>query len=112
MPAASAALWASAIGLIGIMGVIIGYLVNKGFDTIKASIEKEFQTLWAKFEKFQEAHQFTAASLHAHREADALKEKFCLERHRKMEDEQRELREKVEHMEERKGDRRNAEQEL
>jgi len=109
LPSSEAVLWASAIGIIGIMGGIIAWLINKGFDTVKASIEKEFQVLWKKFEKFQENYTVTAASLQAHREAEEVREKACAERHQRDDEAHRALKEEIDHLKDRKGERRHAE---
>jgi len=104
LPSAIAVLWASAIGLIAAMGCIIAWLINKGFDTVKASIEHQFQVLWGKFDEFQKSYNATAASLQAHKEAEEVRERACAERHRKIDEE-------IEHLRERRGERRH-EQEL
>lgn len=105
MPSATAILWATAVGLIAVLGAIIAYLVNKGFNTIKASIEREFKVLWDKLNEFQKAYNGTAASLLAHKEAEQVRNDACLERHRKMEEEIANLNRRIE-------DRRHHESEL
>jgi nitrate/nitrite transporter NarK len=102
LPSSSVVIWATAVGLICTMGGIIGYLINKGFDTLKASIEKQFELLWLKFEEFKKEYNVTAASLQSHKEAETIREEMCRERHRKLEEE-------IEHLRDRKGERRHVE---
>lgn len=105
MPKADIAIWTTAVALIMIMLGIIGYLINKGFDGLKASIEKEFQVIWLKINEYQQTAIASAAKILAHEAAEVERRKSCDERYAQIKGD-------IEHLKDRKGDRRHAEQEL
>lgn len=53
MPTIGAIVWAAIAGLIVLMLGIIGYLIDKGFTSLKADIKEELKTLWLKLDTHQ-----------------------------------------------------------
>jgi len=53
MPSADVIVWSGIVGLLAAMLSVIGYLIDKGFTSLKADIKAELQSLWSKFESYQ-----------------------------------------------------------
>jgi hypothetical protein len=87
LPKADVVIWVTAVALIMIMLGVIGYLINKGFDGMKASIEKEFAVLWGKLNEYQKMAETSSANMLAHKEAEIERQKACEERHRRVDSE-------------------------
>ena len=102
MPDSSAVIWTTALALIVTMLAIIGYLINKGFDGMKASIEKQFEILWKKLNEYQKISEANTAEIQAHKEAGQERRNACDERYKRLDGEIVRLNVRI-------GDRRNAE---
>lgn len=87
MPKAEIVLWSATVALLIIMLGIIGYLIRTGFDSLKASIEKEFKIIWEKIDRHQIQADTNAAAIQEHKAVEQERRLACEERHRRVDSE-------------------------